>query len=112
MSAKDGGGKKGKSHRDTVYIVFLLTMRSPGPQRIDTRVMKKKIHCTIRVGNKEVADFVLQYSSELCRRLESFGYRVEQLSCEVKKGDPKEDQDPSALKGFSLLTMKLLDITA
>jgi hypothetical protein len=105
------GSKKGKSARDNVYIVFLLTMRSLGPLRIDAHIMKKKVRCTIRAGNKEIADFVKHHASELVRRFASLDYQVEQLSCEVTKGDTQEAREPIALKGFSLLTMKLLDIT-
>jgi hypothetical protein len=100
-------GKKGKNKQDDFYIVFLLSMRGLGPLRIDTQLFKKKISCKIQVGNGETAKFVKRHLSELSRRLESLDFKVEKLSCIMRKEDVKED---TPLEGFSLLEMKLLDI--
>jgi hypothetical protein len=99
--------KKGKGTKDNFYIVFLLNMRSLGGLRIDAHLSKKKIDCKIQVDKGETASFVKRHLSELSRRLESLDYKVEKLSCIMKKEDSKED---TPLKGFSLLEMKLLDI--
>jgi hypothetical protein len=99
--------KKGKDTKENFYIVFLLNMRSLGGLRIDAHLSKKKIDCKIQVDNRETANFITQHLPDLSRRFESLDYKIEKISCIMKKEDSKED---TPLKGFSLLEMKLLDI--
>ncbi len=99
--------KKGKGTKENFYIVFLLNMRSLGGLRIDAHLSKKKIDCKIQVDNRETANFITQHLSDLSRRFESLDYKIEKISCIMKKEDSKED---TPLQGFSLLEMKLLDI--
>jgi len=99
--------KKGKGTKENFYIVFLLNMRSLGGLRIDAHLSKKKIDCKIQVDNRETANFITQHLPDLSRRFESLDYKIEKISCIMKKEDSKED---TPLKGFSLLEMKLLDI--
>ena len=103
------GGKKGGSKQDDFYIVFLLNMRGLGDLRIDTHLFKKRISCKIQVGSRETANFVKRNLSELSQRLESLDYKAEKIDCIVTNGDDTGKKVP--LQGFSLLEMRLLDIT-
>lgn len=103
------GGKKGERKQDEFYIVLLLNMRGLGDLRIDTHLFKKRISCKIQVADRETANFVKRNLSELSQRLESLDYKAEKIDCIVSNGEDIRKEVP--LKGFSLLEMRLLDIT-
>jgi len=102
-------GKKGGRKQDEFHIVLLLNMRGLGNLRIDTHLFKKRISCKIHVGNRETANFVKRNLSELSQRLESLDYKAEKIDCSVSNGEDMRKEVP--LQGFSLLEMRLLDIT-
>jgi hypothetical protein len=83
-------------------------MRDLGDLRIDTHLFKKRISCRIQVRNVKTANFVKWNLSELSKRFESLGYKIEKLECVVSHGDALKKEVP--LQGFSLLEMRLLDI--
>ncbi len=102
-------GRKKKVNKDDCQIVFLLKMRGLGNLRIDTHLVKKKISCTIQADSREIVNFVNRNISELHNRLESLDYKVEKISCIVRKEKIRKNLP---LKGFSLFEMKLIDIIA
>ena len=101
--------RKGKGDSRDFQVVFLLTMQHLGTVRIDAEVAKKKVQCTIQVAHNAIARFVEQHVSELARRLTSLDYRIEKLVCTVKSSAAEKS---FPLEGFSLLTMRLVDIVA
>lgn len=94
---------------EDMHLVFLLTLENLGDLRIDARLAKQKIRCTIEVGTPDGARFVKQHLDWLSERLAKLDYTVEHLACSVKKPGGKKQNLP---EGLSLLEMKLIDIKA
>jgi hypothetical protein len=84
-------------------------MRGLGNLRIDTHLVKKKIRCTIQADSREIVNFVNRNISAFRNRLESLDYKIEKISCIVRKEKTRKNLP---LKGFSLFEMKLIDIIA
>ena len=103
------GNKRCAVNPEDMHVVFLLTMQSLGDLRIDARLSKKTIRCSIEVSTPEGAHFVKQHLEWLSERLAKLDYTVEHLSCSVAKPGPRKR---TSLEGFSLLDMQLIDVKA
>lgn len=67
----EGKDKSASIKKDNYYLVFFLDMKRIGDIRVDVYINKSMVNCIFIVENRETAEFIKGYSSDLIEGLQS-----------------------------------------
>jgi len=79
---RESQGKRGQEKQS---VLICLDMDALGPIVIDTVIEKKKMGCTIKCKDRNVADFITPFLVKLAQKLEALGYKLDHLKCRAEK---------------------------
>jgi hypothetical protein len=65
-------------------VLICLDMDAMGPIVVETVIDKKKMGCTLKCKDRNVADFIKPFLVKLGQKLEDLGYKLDHLECRVE----------------------------
>ncbi len=75
----------GKQGHKKQSVLICLDMDAMGPIMVETVIEKRKMGCTLKCKNQDVADFIKPFLVNLGQKLENLGYKLDHLKCSVEK---------------------------
>ena len=76
---------QGKRDQERKSVLICLDMDALGRIVVDTVIEKKKMGCTLKCNDQNVADFITPFLVKLAQKLEALGYKLDHLKCTVEK---------------------------
>lgn len=75
----------GRRRRGKQSVLICLDMDALGRIVVETVIEKKKMGCTLKCKDRNVADFIIPFLAKLGQKLEDLGYKLDHLKCRVEE---------------------------